>query len=286
MNLEEQIKKSKDNMFSSLDNIDIDGLKAEGVTIRVGDRLLKFSINADEQIPDIDVIKSNFREKLNEQQKRIKEKINDEIEKINSYHNSLKLEFERKEKILEDKLKSSEPMPNITYKDTLKGLSLTKGKDPGTLCWLVNGVYWPKTIDFKPLDIKFTKRMVSPVIYMIITKGKFVTEVSTRKLIGLDYFNHYHQNNPDCWGKWTYKSEWETPNDIIEIGRQAESVLENINTGSTATSNPRGLPRISTIKKNIVDTKENSNIESVTRNSLRQGITTDIRSDDSEVWSL
>ena len=105
MNLDEQIKESKNNMFSSLDDIDIDGLKAEGISMRVGDRLLKFTISTDEGISDIDIIKTDFRNKLNEQQKRIKEKINDEIEKINSYHNSLKLEFERKEKVLEDKLK-------------------------------------------------------------------------------------------------------------------------------------------------------------------------------------
>jgi len=284
MNLEEQIKESKNSMFSSLDNIDIEGLKAEGISIRIGDRLLKFSINTDDPILDIDVIKADFRNKLNEQQKRIKEKINTEIEKINGYHNSLKTEFERKEKILEKKLKETQPMPNITYEDAMKGLSLTKGQLEDTLCWLVSGIYWPKTINFKPLDIKFTKRMVSSVVYMIITKGKYITEVSTRKPIGLDFFKHYHQSNPDCWGKWVYKNTWETPNDILAIGRQAESMLENINTGSLATNNPRGLPRINTVKKNIVTEKHS--VDAISRESLRQGITGDIRQDDSEVWSL
>jgi len=284
MTLEEQIKESKDSMFTSLDNIDIEGLKAEGISMRIGDRLLKFSIDTDNPIPDIDIIKADFRNKLNEQQKRIKEKINAEIEKINGYHNSLKAESERKEKILEKKLKETQPMPNITYEDAMKGLSLTKGQLQDTLCWLISGIYWPKTLDFKPLDIKFTKRMVSSVVYMIITKGKYITEVSTRKPIGLDFFNHYHQSKPDCWGKWTYKNTWETPTDILAIGRQAESMLENINTGSLATNNPRGLPRINTVKKNVVT--ERHSVEAISRESLRQGITGDIRQDDTEVWSL
>ena len=92
--------------------------------MRIGDRILKFSVNNDEPILDIDIIKKDFRDKLNEQQKRIKEKINTEIEKVNGYHNSLKIELERKEKILEEKLRESQPMPNITYEDAKNGLSL------------------------------------------------------------------------------------------------------------------------------------------------------------------
>lgn len=283
MNLEEQIQESKNSMFSSLNDINIDSLKAEGVSIRVGDKLLKFSIDKEESISDINIIKEDFRNKLNKQQKRIKEKINNEIEKINNYHNSLKIEFERKEKELKKKLSLTQQMPNITYEDALKGLSLVKGHDQDTLCWLVYGVYWPKTLDFKPINLTFSKRLVSPVIYMIMTKGKYVTEVSTRKVIGLEYFDHYHQNSPDCWGDWKFKVKWTTPTDILTIGRQAESILENINSKSTTKSSPEGLPRINTIKNNI---KRKNNYVNMDRNSLRQGIDNNIRTNDSEIWSL
>lgn len=284
MNLKEKIKESKDNMFSQLNNIDIEGLKTEGISMRIGDRILKFSVDTDKPILEIDIIKKEFRDKLNEQQKTIKEKINNEIEKINGYHNSLKIESERKEKILEQKLRESQPMPDITYKDAQAGLSLTKGEYTDTLCWLISGVYWPKYVDGKPIDKKFTKRMISPVVYMIITKNEYITEVSTRKPIGLDYFDHYHQSFPDCWGKWVYKKTWKTPNDILTIGREAESILENINTGSIAIDNPRGLPRKNTVFKYII--KESNEIGTLSRSIIRQGITSNIRSDDSEIWSL
>lgn len=282
MSLKDKIEKSKNEMFNELNNIDVEGLKSEGISMRVGDRILKFEIANDEPILEIDIIKKEFRAKLNEQQSRIKEKINKEIEKINGYHNSLKIEMERKEKILEDKLKESMPMPNITFENAKNGLSFAKGGSPGTLCWLVTGVYWPKYVDFQPIDIKFTKRMVSPVVYMITTKNEFITGVSTRKPIGLDYFDHYHQSHPDCWGKWTYKKEWKTPNDILTIGREAESVLENINTGSIAENNPRGLPRINTVK-NFVNNEKNAG--TLSPSILRQGITNDIRDNDENVWT-
>lgn len=282
MDLKEKIEKSRNEMFDELNNIDVEGLKSEGISMRIGGRILKFEVTTDESILDIDIIKKEFRAKLNEQQSRIKEKINKEIEKINGYHNSLKIEMERKEQILEEKLKENIPMPNITFENAKNGLSLAKGQNSGTLCWLVTGVYWPKYIDFQPIDLKFTKRMVSPVVYMIITKNNYVTEVSTRKPIGLDYFSHYHQSNPDCWGKWIYTKEWKTPNDILAIGKEAESVLENINTGSLAENNPRNLPRINTVK-NFVN--KEINVGSLSPSIIRQGITNDIRENDDAVWS-
>ena len=52
-------------------------------------------------------------------------------------------------------------------------------------------------------------------------------------------------------GTWRFPREYNTADDIIKIAKDAEAVLENVNTGSVANRNPSGLPRIDTLKSNI-----------------------------------
>ena len=282
----ERAERDKNIMFDCLDSVDIDKIQSDGLSIRVGDKVLKLNVVSQTEIPEVSEIKEEFRQKLNEQQRLIKQKINDKINEITEYHHSMRMEYRRKEKELKDILARSCPMPDITYNHAQQGLSVVKGDGADRLIWLVQGVYWPKTIDQKQIDPKFSKKMISNVVFMIETSKEIVTSVSTRKPIGLDYFSHYHQSRPDCWGKWKSQSSWKTPNDIIKIAREAEAVLENINTGSIADQNPRGLPRKSTLGRHIVESKKSQNMGALNQTTRRSGITTDVRREDGEVWSL
>jgi hypothetical protein len=286
MDINEKAEEVKTVMFDCLDSVDIDKIVSDGLTIRVGHKVLKLSVVSQSMIPEVDEIKSEFREKLNTQQRAIKQKINEKINEITEYHHSMKIEYKRKEQELKDILARSAPMPDILYRHAQNGLSVAKGENKNELVWLVQGVYWPKTYDHVQIDPKFSKKMISNVVYLINTKDNRVTGVSTRKPIGLDYFSHYHQSRPDCWGKWKNKPSWSTPDDIIKIAREAEAVLENINSGSIAEQNPRGLPRHNTLKRHLVDKKDSARMGALNQTTKRTGITEEVRSEDRDVWSL
>ena len=279
-------ERDKNIMFDCLDSVDIEKIESDGLSIRVGDKLLKLNVVSNTAIPEVAEVKEEFRQKLNEQQRLIKQKINDKINEITEYHHSMRMEYKRKEKELKDILSRSCPMPEINHTHAQQGLSVVKGDGADSLIWLVQGVYWPKTIDQKQIDPKFSKKIISNVVFMIETRKLMVRSVSTRKPIGLDYFSHYHQSRPDCWGKWKNQSNWKTPNDIIKIAREAEAVLENINTGSIADQNPRGLPRKSTLGRHIIDSKKSQNMGTLNQTTRRSGISEEIRREDGEVWSL
>lgn len=286
MDIAEKAERDKNIMFECLDTVDIDNLMSDGLTMRIGDKVLKLNVISENMITEVQEIKDEFRQKLNEQQKKIKEKINSKINEITEYHHQMRMEYRRKEKDLKQILAKSSPMPDVDYSHAQQGLSVVKGGAKDRLIWFVQGVYWPKTLDHVQIDPKFSKKMISNVVYMIETTSNVVTKVSTKKPIGLDYFNHYHQSKPDCWGKWRHASRWNTPNDIIKIAREAEAVLENINSGSIAEQNPRGLPRSSTLKRHLVESKKPSKIGPLNQTTRRSGITEQVRRDDGEVWSL
>lgn len=281
MELLKELKKSKEKIPLILNEIDIDSLETNGAFLKINDRMIKLSVVSNEPINEINIIKKEFSEKLQKQQEIIKVKITNEINELEKFYQSLKSEYDRKNKKLDEKIKNKEIMPKIEFSDSQKGLSITKTSN-NNLCWLVQGIYWPKYVDGKKINAKYSKKMITPVIYMIETKDDIILNVSTRKTVGLDYFSHYHQSNPDCWGDWKYPKKWETPSDIINIARQAESVLENINVGSIAIRAPANLPKIGTIKKYLNDLDVVGNLNQTIR---RQGLRSDIRENDDNVWS-
>jgi len=286
MELAERAERDKQIMFDCLDTADIDNIRSDGLTIRVGEKILKLEVQSEQSIPGIEELKDEIRKKLNIQQANIKKKINDKIQEITEYHHQIKIEYKRKERELKDILAKSSPMPDVFERDAQKGLSVIKGDGKGALVWLVQGVYWPKTYDHVKIEPKFSKKMISPVVFMIHTTNNNITSVSTRKAIGLDYFAHYHQSRPDCWGKWKHPYIFEKPIDIINIARQAEAVLENINSGSIAESNPRGLPRQNTVKRHLLPKEKNQDMGDLNQLTKRSGISESMRSQDDEVWSL
>jgi len=284
MGIESKMKQFK-SVLDDLDEVDIDKIKTEGMSLRVGNKLVVFKSVEENPITVEDEIRNELREKINSQQKIIRDKINAKISEMIEYFNQVKKEYRRKEQKLEQTLANSISMPEVTFDHARRGLSVLKG-NKGEIIWLVQGIYWPKTIDGKHIEKKFSKKMISNIIFMVKTKGNNVIGVSTRQPIGLDYFEHYHQSHPDCWGYWKYPKTFESSDDIIKIAKDAEAVLENINTGSIAISTPRGLPRKSTILKHIISKNDDDPIGILNQQVRRSGILSDTRSNDMDVWSL
>jgi len=287
--MDKKCEDGKHYMFGKLDSVDIDNIKTEGVSMRIGDKIVKLTVASESKITEIDEIKDEYRKKINEQQKTIKQKINEKITELRDYHNSLKNTLSQKEMEIKKLMKDNVPMPEVNFNHAQKGLSVVKGNHSGELIWLVQGIFWPKYIDFVQIEPSYSKRLLSNMIYMINTNHKKVTGVSTRQTIGMSYFEHYHQSSPDCWGKWKFNTSWNKPDDIIKIAREAEAVLENINSGSLADNSPRGLPRFATLKKHLVKDKDDKRIRerklNLSQTMERTGVTTEPRQE-SNMWTI
>jgi hypothetical protein len=172
---------------------------------------------------------------------------------MSEFVNTLRREYERKEKELQKRLDTMTPMPDLSTQHMYDGLSICQGDYPSEINWLVQGIYWPKYVDRRAIEPNYTKKMMSHIIICIVTKKDRITSVSTRKPLGFDFFQHYHQANPDCWGEWKYPTKFNNdPYEIIRIAQEAQVVLENINTGSVAKRNPRGLPRKDTLMRHLL----------------------------------
>lgn len=286
--LKKRAEKDVEYMFSQLDGVDVDAIKTEGVTVRVGNKLMKLELVSEDPLSVEDEIRKEFREKLTSQLQKIKERINTKITEMSEFVSTIKREYERKEKDLQERLNKSQPMPDVNYTLASKGLSVAKGNYKDEIIWLVQGIYWPKYVDYVPIESRYSKKMLSSVVFMIETTRDKIMRVSTRKPLGLDYFSHYHQSSPDCWGNWKHAAKWKKPEDIIQVAREAEVVLENVNTGSIATNSPRGLPRKATLMRHLLPDKDKQaedRMGTLSQANRRAGITPGMR-ENSDIWQL
>lgn len=262
-----EVSRRHEQMIEELESIDIDSLKSEGLRLTLGGKTFKFTDM--EVVDDGDVeerIRSEFKEKLNTQQQKIREKINTKINQLLVMHQQKQQELDRKEEQMKRKYSETAMMPEIDESHMVKGLSVVKGNSNNELLWIFRAIYNPRFLIYypensysnenktkKPLPSRLVNRMRKDMLILIKTKDKRVLSVVTRKIQSgngrrLSPFPHYHQQTTsDCWGSWRHSKEWETPNDIIRIAKEAEAILETINHGSLAENNPTGLPRISTL---------------------------------------
>jgi len=286
MDVKREAEKNITEIFGMLNDVDLDVIRSEGISLRAGNKVLKLEVSLDQDLTIEDEIRNELKLKLRDRIKIIREKVNEKITEMSNFVSTIKTEYDRKEKDLKDQLKRATPMPNITIEHARSGLSVVRGNNRNSLDWLVQGIYWPKYIDRRPLDKKFSKKLLSNVIFLITTNENKIVSLTTRQPIGLDYFQHYHQQGSgDCWGSWTPTRDWKTPNDIIRCAREAEAVLENINTGSIATRNPRGMPRKDTVMRHIIKNSDESDLGILNQATRRSGITENIRDNDAFVWN-
>jgi type II secretory pathway component PulJ len=290
----EEVESRHREMLDDLDSINIDDLKSEGVTLSFGGKTFKFTdleIIQDESIEER--LRKEFKEKLNVQQQRIRDKINSKINQLLLMHQNKQQELDRKEQQMKKKYSEAAMMPDITEAHMLKGLSVVKGSSNDELVWVYRAVYNPRFIVLynsgrgtaydgsrkvrKAIPSRLVNRMKKDILLIIKTKGKQVTTVATKELVSngrnLPVLQHYHQTgNGDCWGSWRYDKSWSTPDDIIKIAKDAEAVLETINQGSLASRAPTGLPRIQTLL-NAVEKLDEEKAQTVEReNSLEDDV--------------
>jgi hypothetical protein len=285
--LNDKSRRALKDMFETVDTVDVDGIATEGITIRSGNKLLKLEVVAEEEISIEAEIREELKLKLRDKLQEIKSRLNTKVTEMVEMTSRIKMEAERKEKQLKDKLRRTSPMPEVFLEHAQRGISVVKGGNRDELIWLIQGVYAPKFVDFKKIQAQYAKRLISPVVFKIVTKGDRMTGCSTRQPIGLDYFDHYHQSKPDCWGNWKgYKGSWNDVNDLIRTARDAEAVLENINTNSVAQREPRGLPRQTTLERHVLKTSEKDRKAAMSQENIRLGIEDDHQSDSEDVWTV
>ena len=253
-------------------------INLENITLRIGGHVCRL-----EKVEDIDIsdnltdIKNEYKQKVNERLSEVSTFVNEKMIEYKRAIDSIKSEYRRKENEVDERLKTLVSMPDVSLDHATKGLSISKGSSgAGSISWYVRRMFNPKFVDGKPLKETIVKKMITPIIIQIDTTGSRITRVSTRKFMDLRYFDHYHQSGPDCWGNWKHPVTWETPDDIIAVADEAISVLENVNSMSLAMRAPAGLPRFTTLRRNIVD-GEVSNVDS--RIAPRIGAT-----DELDVW--
>jgi hypothetical protein len=296
MNITKSIDDIKNEVCDKISAVDIKDVSLDNVSIRIGGVVYGLNKVSNDNIDIDSEIREEYREKLTkvlsdlkkvviekmDQSKRLIDTIKSDYEKMS---NVLRNDYELKEIELQRKIQQSAPMPDIRREHAIKGLSVAKGDRPGEIIWLVRRTYWPKYIDRKPINATYIKKMITPIIIYIVTRDNYVTGVSTRQIGNLNYFSHYHQSSPDCWGNWVPPSTWNTADDILNIADQAVYVLENINSASLATRSPRGLPRFGTLMRNLVS--DGSGVVSDNpRNSLdRTGVNRESEINNSDVWS-
>jgi len=254
-NIKEKAKKDIRYMFELLDGIDASDVKLDELTIRAGGKLLKFELVSNNPLSIEDEVREELKVKMTKKLQSIKTHINNKITEMSTFVTEIRRSFEQKEREFNKKIQNSKLMPDIKYTHAQKGLSVVQGRKDEYI-WLVQSIYWPKFVNKQKIKRDYQKKLITPIIIMIETAGNRVIRVSTRQPMGLDYFQHYHQSNPDCWGSWVYPKEWKTPDDILQIAGQAQAVLETINTGSIANQTPRGLPRKATVARHLEDERK------------------------------
>lgn len=249
--VQKKVKADIDYLFAKIDSIGVDEVKNEEVHLRLGNKVFKLVNigNVDESYVE-NKIREEFRKRLTEKLETIKRKINTKLNQMSEYVTTIRKDFESREDKLKQQLKNAVTMPEVNESHAKRGLSVVKGATRGTLIWLVQGVYWPKYVNHDPIKPEYSTKLITPITIMIKTSGAKIMNVSVRKPIGLEKFDHYHDG---CWGAWKYSDRlWNTPDDVLKLAQEAQVVLENINANSPANSTPSGLPRLATLKKHLV----------------------------------
>jgi len=183
------------------------------------------------------------------------------IEELSCMIKNMKVEYDRKELILKNQIKYS--LPKINYDLIKRGMFAVNWN--GRTAYLVRGVYKPVTIDDKMLSSLKAKKLTKNIyFFFLVDAGNKIWELSTRNVEDLDYFEHYHQARPDCWGRWHPPNHFKNLEDLFSIARSAELILENINSHSIARSSPTGFPPIGMLKRSIRRNKERKIIKNET----------------------
>lgn len=261
-------------------SLDTNDLTSSKVSLRVGNKLFDL---VPSNVTELDIeksIRAELEKKLSDKKDEIRKAIKMKMDEVSSFVSTLQREYEVKERELKRKLSSAQPMPEVNFSHAQRGLSVVKG-DNGKIIWLIKRTYNPKFVDHTPIEPQYIKKMMSNIIIKIVTENDMVLSISTHYSSNLDYFEHYHQSHPDCWGNWVKPTTCKTADEILKMADDAISVLENINTMSIARRNPRLLPRIDTLRNHLVRTTNHVQETTVRTSLQRDGIS---GTSENDIW--
>jgi hypothetical protein len=272
MDIKDKIKSYQGSMFETVDTLGIDDIKSEVVKVRLGNKVYDLVASETPETFDEDSIRKEFNKKIVDKIVNIKSSIKSKMDEVLSMVSSVQEEYRRKELMLKETMAKAVPMPDVNFSHAQKGLSVVKGRELGEVYWLVKRTYNPKFIDHKRIEPLYVKKLMTNIIVMIITKHDMVTSVTTRYMNSLEYFDHYHQARPDCWGSWKYPNTWKKVDDILQIADDAVAVMENINTMSIARRTPAAMPKLSTLRNHVAKEVVEQKPVKVSATGVREGL--------------
>jgi hypothetical protein len=271
-NIKDKLKDYHNLMIQTADDLKIDDLTTKTVTVRLGNKVYDLVPSHIETIDVESQIRQEIEDKLIEKRMKIKEAIKSKMSEVSSLVSSIQDEYERKERLLKDTMSKSVPMPNVTWSHAQRGLSIVKGGNRGELYWLVKRTYNPKYIDHKNIEPLYVKKLMTNIYIRIATKDDTITSITSHYMNTLEFFEHYHQAHPDCWGNWKKPTHWKTPDDIIQAADDAIAVMENINTMSIARRNPALMPRLETLRRHVMAEVTAPKQVKVSTTGMREGL--------------
>jgi len=278
----QELQETREKIIDYINKIDISDVKSNEISIRIGNEVIVFSQSNKYNLSSIEEeIREELKDKVNEKLKAIGEKLKERIEYASNMIDTYKSTYEIEKKKLEEKIKNAFIMPEITLEHAKKGLSVVRGNRNDEFIWIMNGVYNPKFVDKRMIEKKYRSMMLTQIVFLVTTKNDKVTGLDIVKPIGLGRFDHYHTG---CWGDFKYSRKWSTPDDIIQLVKEAEIVLETINSMSLADRSPENLPRFSTLKNHLLNEGESDGESISNKHLLRAGVTESSRNDSDEVW--
>jgi len=243
------------NPTTDIDEGIVDNIKADGITVRVGNRVMVMSVTDEVSLPEDD-LKKEYEEKLAEAKSQTNEIIDRHKSDLNEAYRVKARELDKKIKEYEEKIRERITIPPVSREFADQGLSVA-GDGRGRIYWYFNCVYAPKYVNNKRIDPKFAKRLMTPICIEIRANSDFKVEnIRVVKIIGHQKFRHYHSlsNSSDCWGDFTYSGvDVSDQEKALDMAKKSLVVLETINEYSLGTRNPRGLSRFDTIKKHLLD---------------------------------
>lgn len=257
---QEKLDETIKEIEKSLDvNVFLENLKKEEFLYLVlGGKHVKVKLEDIQPFDYKEGMREEYRQKILEKFNHIRGSLQEKITSVNMIVEEIRREEEKKKLELDEKLKNIFEMPSITTTHLKDGLSVVRGES-NKIIYIYDFTYYPKFCDRKPLYPNFSRLLKRNVLLYIETSRGKITQLSTRRKGTLDYFEHYHQAHPDCWGKWKYNQDFKSTDDILKLCQQAEAVLENICPGSVALIEPRGFPTIDTVKDNVMSVKKANN---------------------------
>jgi hypothetical protein len=277
----EKLREEKEKILNYIKNIEISDVKSKEISIRIGNEIIVFSQSGRYNLSIEDEIREELKVEVNKKLQSIGERLNERIQSASEMISTYKNQYEMKKHEVEEKLKNASIMPDINFNHASRGLSVVKGGRAGEYIWLMNGIFNPKYIDDRMIEKKYRSMMLTQVVFVISTRDNKITNIEIRKPIGLGDFRHYHTN---CWGDFKYSREWSTPDDIISLAKEAEIVLETINSMSLADRSPDGLPRFQTVKKHLLNKGDSDGEMVASKHLTRAGVTETIRNNEEEIW--